>query len=147
MSPMVFGHPIAILLSSTLSDIVKQIGDNGIMIVISAVVVYFLAKVLSSLLEQNKSTLNQIGPKIDQIQEAISNVIIKNNEADTRRSLSNNKQFAEIRDSEKDIVNRLKGIQKELNAIHMTLESYRDLMEKQQMYIDFYKEQLEKGKD
>lgn len=144
---MVFGHPIAILLSSTLSDIVKQIGDNGIMIVISAVVVYFLAKVLSSLLEQNKSTLNQIGPKIDQIQEAISNVIIKNNEADTRRSLSNNKQFAEIRDSEKDIVNRLKGIQKELNAIHMTLESYRDLMEKQQMYIDFYKEQLEKGKD
>lgn len=117
------------------------------MIVISAVVVYFLAKVLSSLLEQNKSTLNQIGPKIDQIQEAISNVIIKNNEADTRRSLSNNKQFAEIRDSEKDIVNRLKGIQKELNAIHMTLESYRDLMEKQQMYIDFYKEQLEKGKD
>ena len=144
---MVFGHPIAILLSSTLSDIVKQIGDNGIMIVISAVVVYFLAKVLSSLLEQNKSTLNQIGPKIDQIQEAISNVIIKNNEADTRRSLSNNKQFAEIRDSEKDIVNRLKGIQKELNAIHMTLESYRDLMEKQQMYIDFYKEQLKKGKD
>ena len=131
---------------SALAEIIKFISDNGIMIVISAVVIYFLARVLNSMLNQNAQFVSQLSPKMDDLHEAINNLAIKRNDADNRQILAINKQFAELQDIEKDMSSRIKSMSKELSVLRKTVSDLEDEIEKQHVYIDFYQEQLKKEK-
>ena len=134
---------------SVARELITLIEDNGVMMVISAVVIYFLVRVLNSMLAQNSQVVNQIIPQIQQIQDTLSDMLIKYNESETRRSLSVNKQFSDVQNEEKDIMNRLKAINREISNINKSLETLSDEIEKQHVYMDFYQEQLkkEKGKE
>lgn len=133
---------------SILEEFVQLIADNGIMIIISSIVVYFLAKVLNSMLKQNNQVISQILPKIDEMEDTMTDVIIKNNEADTKRNLSINKQYGEIQTSTKKITDQIKTVEQDISTINKNLEALASVIEKQHLYIDFYQDQLkEKGKD
>lgn len=144
---MMYRNMLILTAVSPIGEVIKAIEDNGIMLVISAVVIYFLIKVLNSLLAQSASILSDIRPQISQIQDLVSDVMIKLNETETRRSLLNNKQFAELKDLNKDINSRIKSMDKELISVKDSLKDINDRIEKQQMYLDFYKEHMEKGDD
>ena len=131
---------------STVKDLVSFISDNGIMMVISGVVIYFLIKVLNSLLDQNNQVIQQILPQINDIQDTLTDMLVRYNEAESRRLLSVNKQFSEVQTLEKDIMNKIKLVNKELTSINHSLAELVTEIEKQHVYMDFYQEQLKKEK-
>lgn len=132
---------------STIKEFTTFIADNGIMMVISVVVIYFLVKVLNSLLDQNSQAVQQILPQISDIQDALTDMLVKYNESESRRILSVNKQFSEVQSLEKDIMNKIKLINKELASINQSLSELVTEIEKQHVYMDFYQEQLKKEKE
>lgn len=132
---------------SVVTELIKFISDNGIMIVICAVVIYFLIRVLNSMLEQNSQVVTQILPKISEIQSSLTDMLIKYNESETRRTLSVNKHFSDVQSGENDLLAKLKNVNKELVAIHAELEELSSEIEKQHVYMDFYQEQLKKEKE
>ena len=138
------------LLIATEMNVIKDIGtfisNNGVMIVISAVVIYFLIRVLNSLLDQNARVVNEISSRVDKIEKSLSDILVKYNETETRRNLSVNKQFSEVQNMEKDILNKLKMINREITSIDTALKDLGEQIDKQHVYIDFYQEQLKKEK-
>lgn len=131
---------------SLIEELVTFISENGIMLVISAVVVYFLIRVLNAMLDQNSQLVSKVLPEVTDIEESITELMVKYNEAEARHNLLINKQFSEVQSLEKDILNRLKSINKELASINSSLKDLSDEIEKQHVYIDFYQEQLKKEK-
>lgn len=131
---------------SLIEELVTFISENGIMLVISAVVVYFLIRVLNAMLDQNSQLVSKVLPEVTDIEESITELMVKYNEAEARHNLLINKQFSEVQSLEKDILNRLKSINKELASINSSLKDLSDEIEKQHLYIDFYQEQLKKEK-
>ena len=131
---------------SLIEELVTFISENGIMLVISAVVVYFLIRVLNAMLDQNSQLVSKVLPEVTDIEESITELMVKYNEAEARHNLLINKQFSEVQSLEKDTLNRLKSINKELASINSSLKDLSDEIEKQHVYIDFYQEQLKKEK-
>ena len=79
-----------------MTELVQQIADLGIMIVISAVVVIFVIKVMTLLIDQTKQSNSTILPKLDTIDYSINqakSTIIENISA---HNISDNKQLSEI---------------------------------------------------
>ena len=131
---------------SVIEELITFIADNGVMIVISAVVIYFLERVLNNMLNQNSQMVSQLSPKISELEELLNNLIVKFNESEARQNLSMNKQFSEIQNTEKDLMNRVKSLNKELLAIDKSLAELTSEIKKQHVYMDFYQEQLKKEK-
>lgn len=138
-----------VLLTSNISvieELVTFTSENGIMIVISAVVIYFLIRVLNTMLEQNSQLVSKVLPEVSEIEDSITELMVKYNETEARQNLLINKQFSEIQSLEKDVMGRLKSINKELTSINTSLKELTTEIEKQHVYIDFYQEQLKKEK-
>lgn len=79
-----------------MTELVQQIADLGIMIVISAVVVIFVIKVMTLLIDQTKQSNSTILPKLDTIDYSINqakSTIIENISA---HNISANKQLSAI---------------------------------------------------
>ena len=131
---------------SVIEELVTFISENGIMLVISSVVVYFLIRVLNAMLDQNSQLVSKVLPEVTDIEESITELMVKYNEAEARQNLLINKQFSEVQSLEKDIMNRLKALNKELSSVNNSLKELTAEIEKQHVYIDFYQEQLKKEK-
>lgn len=131
---------------SVISEFVTFIEDNSVMLVISAVVIYFLVRVLNAMLDQNSKLVSEWSPKIDQLEDAITDLMVKYNESEARQNLLMNKHFSEIQNEEKDVMNKLKALNKDIVSISKSLSELSDEIEKQHMYIEFYQEQLKKEK-
>lgn len=131
---------------SVIEELVTFVSENGIMLVISSVVVYFLIRVLNAMLDQNSQLVSKVLPEITDIEESITELMVKYNESEARHNLLINKQFSEVQSLEKDTMNRLKALNKELSSVNNSLKELTSEIEKQHVYIDFYQEQLKKEK-
>lgn len=76
-------------------EIIEKLGNLGIMLVISTVIVFFVIKVLSVLLQQNEQTVSSILPRINVVVDLISEVKRDIVEVISAHNLSSNKQFFE----------------------------------------------------
>lgn len=131
---------------SVIEELVTFVSENGIMLVISSVVVYFLIRVLNAMLDQNSQLVSKVLPEITDIKGSITELMVKYNESEARHNLLINKQFSEVQSLEKDTMNRLKALNKELSSVNNSLKELTSEIEKQHVYIDFYQEQLKKEK-
>lgn len=76
-------------------DLIEKIGNLGIMLVISSVIVLFIIKVLSVLLQQNEQTISSILPRINAVVDLISEIKRDLTEVISTHNLNSNKQFFE----------------------------------------------------
>lgn len=108
---------------------IEQIGNLGIMLVISSVVVFFIVKVLSSLLEQNKLTVSSILPKVNELEDILHSTKRDIVDSISSHNMSANKQFFEasnkidaVYKSNVDIEDKFDEIVKSLNALTVQME-------------------------
>ena len=108
---------------------IEQIGNLGIMLVISSVVVFFIVKVLSSLLEQNKITASSILPKVNELEDLVHSVKRDVQEAIQAHNQCSNRQFNEasvkidaVYKSNVDIEEKFDHVVDSLNKVSVQLE-------------------------
>ena len=99
---------------SVISEFIKFLSDNGVMLVICAVVVYFLVKVLNSLLVQNERVNAQIVPQLTEIKSQITDILVKINEVESRRTITQNRQLSEMKENERHVTNTLNDMKASL---------------------------------
>ena len=115
---------------SVISEFIKFLSDNGVMLVICAVVVYFLVKVLNSLLVQNERVNAQIVPQLTEIKSQITDILVKINEVESRRTITQNRQLSEMKENERHVTNTL-------NDMKDSLENISDHIDRLNMYLEF----------
>lgn len=115
---------------SVISEFIKFLSDNGVMLVICAVVVYFLVKVLNSLLVQNERVNAQIVPQLTEIKSQITDILVKINEVASRRTITQNRQLSEMKENERHVTNTL-------NDMKDSLENISDHIDRLNMYLEF----------
>ncbi len=76
-------------------ELIEKVGNLGIMLVISTVIVLFVMKMLSVLLRQNEQTVSSILPRINEVADLVSGVKRDLIEIVSTHNLSSNKQFFE----------------------------------------------------
>jgi len=101
---------MASITSSSLidSDLIGKIADNGIMVVIGAIVIGFLAKVLNIYVEKDKTITNSILPKMTEILKDLTSIRIAVVETISSHNMSTNKKFVELT-SEMDAIKKNTG--------------------------------------
>ncbi len=130
----------------SISDMIKLVSDNGIMLVMAIILIVYTIKNLNALSKQSNQITTIVIPKMEEIETNLSLMTIKYNESETRRNLSVNKQFADLSQGQKEMVTKLKAINRELMGIKQSLDQLNSEIEKQHVYMDFYQEQLKKDR-
>lgn len=124
-NPMVATADIDTVMS--LPDIIEQVANLGLMVVVSAVVVYFMIRVMNSLLDHSKQTISQIIPRLENCINALSDV--KNVLMSTlnTHNASVNKTLRDIEAMLKEINDK---IDNKIENVNSDIETINDNIEK-----------------
>lgn len=134
-------YSIIVTQVSAMTEFIKFISDNGVMIVISAVVIYFLVKVLNSMLEQNAKTNAQIVPQLQKIDESIMDVMVKFGETESRRIVTQNRQMNEIKELQQSIAMEIRSIETQLNDMKKSISVIEDELKRLNMQLSIGKKE------
>lgn len=127
-NPMVTTADVGTMMS--LPDIIEQIANLGLMLVVSSVVVYFMIRVMNSLLEHSKQTISQIIPKLESCINALSDMKNVLMGALNTHNTSVNKTLRDIEGMLKElsdkIDNKIDDVNSDIETINGSLEKAVD---------------------
>jgi hypothetical protein len=119
---------LATVVDST-TGMVKLITDYGLAIVISAITIVFLYKVLNTLLQQNSTTVSTILPKLDSVLGEIKKTQADYNISHTNMLVSFGKNFSQIINCEKDILDTLSKLTEDVNKLTTKINKVETILE------------------
>ena len=121
--------------TTELRDVIEAISNVGIMIVLSAVIVLFLMKVLTMLLDQTKKANNEILPKIESLsskivdtQSQLSNLIMNHNQSSNKKLSALELQLNQIAEKADRLESRLDDCDNDHKAILIAAEKLEGLI-------------------
>lgn len=127
-NPMITTAGIGVVMS--LPDIIEQVANLGLMLIVSSVVVYFMIRVMNSLLEHSKQTVLQIIPKLESCINTLGDVKNVLMSTINTHNTSVNKTLCDIEATLKElsdkIDNKVDGVNGDIETINGSIEKTVD---------------------
>lgn len=107
----------------SLQSFVKMISDFGIMVIISAGVVFFIFKLLSMLLKQNQKMIDDLIPKMTNIEK-----LVEKDKSDIMGAISAHNSYVQnqLSDMKRDLDNISKSVDRIDREQHEFLSNNKD---------------------
>lgn len=115
--------------ADTVNSFVKMVSDNGVTIVIAAIILFFLFMVLrivlkmfNNMIDRDNELIGNIVPKLDNLQMAIVELQRTTNEAIALHNASSNQKFANISSNTEDTLTGIHDMQQVLSHVNIQTE-------------------------
>ena len=119
---------------SIYSGIAKDIADVGVTIAIAVVAVFFLAKVLDTLISQNKTITNSVIPRLEKFGNDLDVVRMNLSDNVSSHNTNANQNFHRIELDIKNINDELKHITKQIEIITKDIENIKAYLNAYRMF-------------
>lgn len=104
------------------SDIIRAIGDFGIMIVVSAAAIFVLVRVLSIMVDQVKTTYESVVPSIHEVKEECNEIKANLLQSLTNHNTASQKNLYELKVDLQTITKHLDQLAQKVDSIESDIK-------------------------